>query len=137
MSIIVDTPIWSSALRRTRTVESTEAIELAALIRGGRAILLGPIRQELLSGVRSSEQFNKLKRALRAFPDFRLRLSDYEEAAACHNTCRSRGIQGSSTDFIVCAAAKERGLAIYTTDKDFERYARVLAIKLHQPTTTA
>jgi predicted nucleic acid-binding protein len=133
VSVIVDTPVWSAALRRPAGATSNEAAELELLVREGRAILLGPVRQELLSGIRSADSFKKLRTALRAFPEFRLRTGDYEEAAACFNRCRARGVQGSNTDFLLCGAALERGLSIYSTDTDFQRYAKVLRIRLHAP----
>lgn len=108
-------------------------IELTDLIRTGRAILLGPVRQELLSGIRSIDVFKQLRDALKAFPEFRLRARDYEEAADCYNRCRAKGIQGSNTDFLLCAAALERDLSIYSTDRDFEQYAKVLRVKMHRP----
>ena len=133
MSVIVDTPVWSAALRRPGGASTEEAAELETLVRAGRAILVGPVRQELLSGIRSAETFKRLRTALRAFPEFRLRTRDYEEAAACFNRCRARGVQGSNIDFLLCGAALERGMSIYTTDRDFERYAKVLRVRLHEP----
>lgn len=134
VSVIVDTSVWSASLRRTATARvAAEAAELVVLVREGRALLLGPVRQELLSGIRVPEQFKTLRRTLRAFPELRLVARDYEEAAECHNRCRSRGVQGSSTDFLLCAAALVRGLSICSTDRDFERYAKILRVKLHRP----
>ena len=53
MRVLVDTPIWSLALRRrTRTPDDPATAELASLIQDGRAALIGPVRQELLSGIR-------------------------------------------------------------------------------------
>ena len=131
MSVLVDTSVWSASLRRTPANAVPEAAELALLVREGRAILVGPVRQELLSGIRTAEQFKKLRGALRAFPEFRLGVRDYEEAAECHNRCRARGVQGSNTDFLLCAVALVRRLSIYSTDRDFERYAAILRVKVH------
>jgi hypothetical protein len=66
---IVDTSVWSLALRRQRQPLSLEADELAELIREGRAIIIGPVRQELLSGVKGTAAFQNLRQYLRAFPD--------------------------------------------------------------------
>jgi predicted nucleic acid-binding protein len=57
----------------------------------------------------------------------------YEEAAEAFNRCRERGIQGSNTDFLICSAALRRELAVYTTDKDFLQYGKVLELELHEP----
>lgn len=135
MLVLVDTPVWSLALRRkpgdlsAREEALTQA--LAELIREGRAQLMGVARQELLSGIREEERFQKLRDYLRAFDDPRLELGDYEEAAQMHNRCRSRGIAGSAIDFLICAVADRRHWQIFTTDRDFERYGRVLGLKLY------
>lgn len=109
--------------------------ELAELIREGRVVLLGPVRQELLSGIKIKAQFELLRDHLRSFPDMDLELADYEQAAATSNRCRERGIQGSNTDFLICATAMRRKLAIYTTDRDFLQYRKVLKLELHEPRT--
>jgi hypothetical protein len=96
-------------------------------------VLIGPIRQELLSGIRIEQQFSKLQDRLRAFPDMLLRTEDYELAARCFNRCRGRGIRGSNTDFLICAVALSRGIPVYTTDRDFDAYARLLGVALHTP----
>jgi len=104
---------------------------LAELIREGRVQMLGPIRQELLSGIREEAQFRKLRDHLRAFTEHPLDAADYEEAAHMSNRCRTRGIVGSAVDFLICAAAQRRDWAILTTDKDFQNYASVLPLRLH------
>lgn len=133
VNVVVDTSVWSLALRRDTPRETPPERELAELIREGRVLIAGPIRQEILSGVRAPAQFKALRDRLRAFPDIELELDDYEEAATCFNRCRAQGIQGSNTDFLICALALRRQLSILTTDKDFGRYARILHVKLHTP----
>ncbi len=93
--------------------------------------IIGPIRQELLSGVREEKQYLVLQENLRAFPDVHLETADYEMAARCFNECRARGIQGPNTDFFNCAVSLLRGMTIFAADKDFDAYSRVLGIDLH------
>jgi predicted nucleic acid-binding protein len=134
VKVLVDTSVWSLALRRSRIAAGSEtAQELARLIQSYRVVLIGPIRQELLSGIRFEEQFSKLQDRLRAFPDMLLRTEDYELAARCFNRCRARGVQGSNTDFLICAVALSREIPVYTTDRDFDAYARLLGVALHVP----
>ena len=135
MNVLVDTSVWSLALRRAKRVDGGTSSELAELIRQGRVVMLGPVRQELLSGVKLKPQFEQLREHLRAFPDLELTSEDYEDAAAAFNRCRERGIQGSNTDFLICAAAMRRDLAIYTTDGDFRHFRRVLRLRLYEPQT--
>jgi predicted nucleic acid-binding protein len=132
VNVLVDTSVWSVALRRARRIDDAVPRELAELIQEGRVVLIGPVRQELLSGIRSKPQFEQLREHLRAFPDLGLEPADYEDAAAAYNRCRERGIQGSNTDFLICSVATRRDLAIFTTDGDFRHYARVLLFQLHQ-----
>lgn len=132
MNILVDTPIWSLALRRAKQVDASTSRELTELIREGRVVLIGPVRQELLSGIKLKAQFELLREHLRSFPDLELEPADYEEAAAAFNRCRERGIHGSNTDFLLCAVATRRKWAIYTADGDFRHYARVLRFTLHE-----
>lgn len=106
------------------------AATLAELVREGRAKLIGPIRQEVLSGIRETAQFNRLRGHLRTFPDEPLANEDFEYAAQCNNQCRSKGISGSHTDFLICAVALRRGWQVFTTDPDFDSYALILAIGL-------
>jgi predicted nucleic acid-binding protein len=132
MNVLVDTSIWSLALRR-RTAQNAESTELAALVNEGRARLIGPIRQEILSGLRSTEQFERLRTRLRSFPDIPIVTEDYERAAELFNTCRNRGVQGHHVDFLISAIALREDLDIYTTDKDFSSYAQHVPVRLYAP----
>jgi predicted nucleic acid-binding protein len=133
--ILVDTPVWSLALRRKRgdlnPRERALTEALAELVREGRAQIAGVVRQELLSGIREPERFEKLREYLRAFDDLQLEAADYEEAARMHNRCRGRGIAGSAIDFLLCAVAHRRRWQIFSTDRDFEQYGKVLELKLY------
>jgi predicted nucleic acid-binding protein len=95
--------------------------------------MIGPIRQEILSGIRSESQFNNLKKHLDSFADLPILTEDYVEAARYFNLCRSKGIQGSNTDFLICSVSVRNELSIYTTDKDFYLFAKHIPIRLHKP----
>lgn len=132
MNVLVDTPIWSLALRRSRADLSAHDQKLVTalreLIQEGRAQIVGPIRQELLSGMREPARYRKVRDQLRAFPEPMLEAGDYEEAAQMSNQCRSRGISGSPIDFLICAVAQRHRWQIFTTDRDFENYGRVIPV---------
>ncbi len=132
MRVLVDTSVWSLALRRAGPVPHKEAAELRRLIATDRVEIMGPIRQEILSGVRIQSQFDRLATHLSAFPDLPLQAEDYETAATFFNLCRAKGIQGSNTDFLICAAAIRRDWAVYTTDGDFRQFAKCLPLVLHE-----
>ena len=133
MKVLVDTSVWSLALRRTRPAQVAVVRELAEVVREGRVSMIGPVRQELLSGLKELRQFEVLRDHLRAFPDVALDAADFEAAAEAFNRCRAKGVQGSNTDLLICAVAIRRDWAIFTTDSDFPEFARVLPLHLHQP----
>lgn len=131
MRVLVDTSVWSLALRRKAVAANSQVrSSLATLIGDGRVAMIGPIRQELLSGIKEPAQFDRLREHLRAFADLETTSEDYEEAASFFNRCRSKGIQGSNTDFLICAVAVRNQLEIFSTDEDFRHFARVLPITL-------
>ena len=133
MNFLVDTPVWSAALRRRRVqrrIESGTVALFEELVREGRVLLLGPVRQELLSGIREKKQYDQLREGLRAFDHIPIVTEDYERGADFFNRCRRKGIQGSHIDFLICAVSSRLSSPIFTTDRDFEKYARHLDIKL-------
>ena len=132
MNVLVDTSIWSLALRRSKVIVNVEKIELRRLIDDFEAAIIGPIRQELLSGIRDIKQLVFLRERLAAFPDLALKTADFEQAASYFNHCRVKGVQGSNTDFLICAVSSSRKMPIFTTDGDFAQFAKLLPIKLHR-----
>ncbi len=129
--VIVDSDVWSEAFRK-KGKESSSVLELRKLISLGEIILIGPIRQEILSGIREELIYEKIRDAMRPFPSQRIDDAIYETAASFFNHCRRNSIQGSHTDYLICACAVTWKASILTKDKDFTRYAKFLPIKLHQ-----
>ena len=130
MKILVDTSVWLLALRRNQLNPIAE--KLAVLIQTSQVVMIGPIRQELLSDISDKNVFDGLKSRLEHFDDLPITTSDYETAAEFYNICRSCGVQGSHTDFLICAVAVSNNLKIFSADKDFEYYARHLPIQLFE-----
>ena len=137
MRVLVDTSVWSLALRRSEHAQNPEAEELRRLIAAHVAEIIGPIRQEVLSGVRDQTQFERLASHLAAFADLPLLTEDYVTAAKFYNLCRSKGIQGSNTDFLICAVAVRHDLAVFTKDGDFPHFAKRLPVVLYEIKRTA
>jgi predicted nucleic acid-binding protein len=127
---IVDTCIWSLALRGKSPRDISVSNKLTALIHTEKVKIIGPIRQELLSGYSDFNQYKKLKDKLQYFPNAPIVDNDYIVAAEFSNLCRQKGIQGSHTDFVICAVAHRLNISIFTTDKDFTYYANLLPITL-------
>jgi predicted nucleic acid-binding protein len=134
MMVLVDTSVWSLALRRQVMAESDAGIakDLAELIKELRVLIIGPIRQELLTGISEEAKFEELKTRLGIFIDTIMIPKDFEFAASLSNACRRQGIQGSHIDFMICAISIRTGSEIFTLDMDFEDYARFVPIKLYR-----
>src|ERR1700746_63396 len=107
--ILVDTPVWSLALRRKAADVAVKERHLTqllyTLVDEGRVELLGAVRQELLSGLREESQFRRLRDYLRDFPDVAVETEDYEAAARASDQCRSAGIVASPGDLPMCVNA--------------------------------
>ena len=126
--MLVDTLVWSLSMRRKEKNEIAE--RLTELILESLVVMIGPVRQELLSGISDEAVFNKLRSGLQSFDDLPITTGDYETAAEFFNICRKKGVQGSHTDFLICALACNNNLLIFTTDQDFQHYAKYLPIQL-------
>ena len=132
MKVIVDTSIWSLALRRNSSTAEKHVKELEELIKEVRAQFIGPVRQEILSGIRSEKQYKVLKNHLRAFRDLDIETEDFELAAEYFNMARKKGIQASNTDFLICALSTRRHMPVFTVDRDFLNLQSVIPIALHK-----
>ena len=130
--VLVDTSVWSLAFRKKHPDSNDKKLieYLTFLIRNRYAVMIGPIRQEILSGISDKNTFRKLKEALKAFSDFEITTDDYEQPAAYYNICRSNGIQGSHIDYLICSVAHNNDFLIFTLDKDFKNYRNYIDIEL-------
>lgn len=129
MKVLVDTCIWSQVLRH-KSPDAELTSKITELIQDAQVAIIGPIRQELLSGISQTDQFDQLKNFLSAFEDIALKTEHFEKAAEFCNICRRKGIQGSIIDFLICAVADMENLIIFTVDKDFVNYKKYLPLQL-------
>lgn len=129
MKVLVDTPVWSAAYRRSADGEVVEA--LRELIADGRCALAGVVRQEVLQGIRSAQQFELVRGDLDEFPDLDVWSRDHVRAAQMFNRCKARGTAPTTIDMLICSLAERHKAAVFTLDRDFVGYARVLGIKLY------
>ncbi len=131
MKTLVDTCVWSSVLRRDKIANKEIEKKLIELILNNDALIIGPIRQEILSGYSDPKKFKKLKDRLDAFPNLEIIDEDYVVAAEYSNECRKKGIQGGHIDFLICAVASRNKIPIFTCDNDFQQYSKIIKIELY------
>jgi predicted nucleic acid-binding protein len=131
MNLLVDTSVWSLALRRRPSAhfsseESRLVKVLTEAISDGRIAIIGPIRQELLSGIKEDAQFRKVKAALEPFRDELIDTTDYEEAARLYNVCRTQGVECGPVDILICAVARRRKWDVLTSDAVMRRCLEIV-----------
>jgi len=131
LKVVVDTPIWSYALRSKRDEFEQHVKVLETLITDQRVLIIGSIRQEVLSGYSDIKKFEKLNEKLKYFENTPIIDIDYIQAAKISNLCRAKGIQGSHTDFLICSVAYRLKAQIFTTDNDFGCYQKHTPIQLY------
>ena len=131
MRILVDTSIWSLALRRPSGVVNQEATLLKTIIEEGEDIyLIGIILQEVLQGIRNSSDFLALKKYFEAFPLLDLTRGDYTMAAELKNHLIRKGKQGGTIDVLIASAAVSHHCHLFTADKHFAHIAEHSELKL-------
>jgi predicted nucleic acid-binding protein len=135
MSVLIDTSIWSLGLRRKRRdLSATELHTYHAwedLLKQGEGAIIGPIRQETLSGIAVQREFLAIQARLAVIDDLPLSTDDFVLAATFFNTCRAAGVTPGTIEMIICAAAYTYGLPIFTTDPDFGFCQTHLPIQLY------
>lgn len=131
MRILVDTSVWSLALRRSSGVVNEEAIALKTIIEQGEEIyLLGIILQEVLQGIRNPKDFLVLREYFKAFPLIDLAREDYVRAAELKNQLIRRGRQASTIDVLIASTAISHHCHLFTADKHFTHIAEHSELKL-------
>lgn len=131
MKILIDSCVWSLALRRrNKALLSKDEQRIVAIlseaVQNGRVAIIGPIRQEVLSGIKEVAQFKRLSLALEGFQDIPIPTSHYEEAARMFNLCRTRGVACGAIDMLICAVAFRERWSILTTDAGLMRCIETL-----------
>ena len=131
---VIDTSVWSRALRRRKSSDddSNEAALIRQLVLDNEPIgVPGIVLQELLSGIRSKKQFEKLRKVLAPFPVLLATEEHHLLAASLFNTCKSNGLNVSPTDVLIAATAMHCAGTLITTDRDFERMSEHIDLSLH------
>ena len=125
MDLVVDTSVWSLVLRRPKVDDDDPHVRAFRwhLESGDGIFLVGNILQELLDGLRSTKQFDRLVALLDPYPLLDLDRQTYVAAARLQSQCRSKGVNAGPIDFLISAACCQQGFPLLTADKDFSGIA--------------
>jgi len=135
VNLVVDTSVWSLVLRRPRVDEANPLVRAfrAHLEAKDGLFLVGNILQELLDGLRSKKDFDRLVRCLEPFPLIPLERQTYIAAADLRQHCRSKGIHAGAIDCLIAAACVDQGYPLLTADRDFVHIAKHSELVVLQP----
>ena len=121
MTLLVDTSVWSLALRRSPASREPEVSLLqASLQRGDLVATTGLILQELLQGFQGPSSRRKIIERFSLLPVLRPDIEDHIDAAKLRNRCRRKGVQVGTIDALIAQLCIRHGLSLLTTDRDFE-----------------
>ena len=131
MTLLVDTSVWSLALRRDRPEATPEVEALRRALESGEAIVTtGLILQELLQGFSGPRAQAQILERFTALPLLVPDRADHVEAAALRNACRRAGLQVGTIDALLAQLCIRHDLTLLTTDQDFAGIEQVSALKL-------
>lgn len=134
MNLLVDTSVWSLALRRDAPQAASEVEALVDALHAGRAIVTtGLILQELLQGFAGPRAREQIVTRFAALPLVVPDRRDHIEAAGLRNVCRRAGLQLGTIDALLAQLCIRHGLELLTTDQDFHRIAGRTGLRVWRP----
>lgn len=134
MSLLVDTSVWSLALRRDRLHESPAVDELTRALAGQDIVVTtGLVLQELLQGFVPERARAQITERFASMPLVEPDRDDYVAAAEVRNACRRAGVQLGTVDALIAQLAIRHNHTLLTTDRDFEHAAAHVGLSLWRP----
>jgi predicted nucleic acid-binding protein len=131
VNVLVDTSVWSLALRRDAPPNVTETQILArCLERQDVLFSTGIIVQELLQGFRGPKQRDRIIEHFSNLPLIVPDLADHIAASLLQTACRRKGIQIGTIDALLAQLAITHDLEFLTADRDFTLIARQAPLRL-------
>lgn len=137
MTLLVDTSVWSLALRRDADLDVSAVAGLRTALAGGDAVVTtGLVLQELLQGFHGPKARREIISRFAALPLVVPDREDHVAAAEVRNSCRRAGVQLGTIDALLAQLCIRHDLRLLTTDRDFELAARHCPLRLWTPAGT-
>ena len=134
MTLLVDTSVWSLALRRDGSPGQPEVRALADALAGADAVVAtGLVLQELLQGFNGPRSVAAIVERFQALPLIHPDRQDHIAAAEVRTVCRRSGVQIGTIDALLLQVCGRHDLTLLTTDQDFVHAARYVPVKLWRP----
>lgn len=133
MTLLVDTSVWSLALRRDGSTSEPKVRALADALAGSDVVVTtGLVLQELLQGFSGPRAVAAIVERFQALPLIHPDRQDHIAAAEVRNVCRRSGVQIGTIDALLIQLCGRHDLTLLTTDKDFVHAAKHVPVKLWQ-----
>jgi predicted nucleic acid-binding protein len=133
LNVLVDTSVWSLALRRDAPPAVPEVDQLRRSLETGAVYCTGLILQELLQGFAKPRAHGQIIERFRALPLLVPDREDHIHAAGLRNQCRRKGIQTGTIDALLAQLCVRYELTMLSTDKDFRNIASVVPLTVWNP----
>lgn len=134
MTLLVDTSVWSLALRRDAAASEPEVQQLKdALLGADVVVTTGLVLQELLQGFSGAKAGAQIVERFAALPLLQPEREDHVAAAELRNTCRRAGIQIGTIDALLAQLCIRHDLTLLSTDNDFKLAAKHCALRVWAP----
>ncbi len=131
MNILVDTSVWSLALRRDSPPVSQAVFRLKAALRDGENVFTtGLILQELLQGFKGPKARRRIIEGFAPLPLIVPERKDHIDAADLKVKLRQKGIQVGTIDVLLAQLCLRHGLWLLSTDRDFIHIAKHVPLAL-------
>jgi predicted nucleic acid-binding protein len=131
VSLLVDTSVWSLALRRDSPAPVPAVHALQSALSGGEIVVTtGLVMQELLQGFSGPRARLEIIQRFSALSFVAPDREDHVEAAELRNTCRRAGVQMGTIDALLAQLCLRHNLTLLTLDNDFTRAAKHCALRL-------
>ena len=133
MSLLVDTSVWSLALRRDGAQDAPEVMALhTALLGADQVFTTGLVLQELLQGFAGPKAGEQIIERFATLAFLQPDREDHIEAAQVRNACRRKGVQVGTIDALLIQLCRRHDVVLLSADKDFENARQHVPIGLWQ-----
>jgi predicted nucleic acid-binding protein len=134
MTLLVDTSVWSLALRRDGSTAQPQVRALADALAGADTVVTtGLVLQELLQGFKGPRAASEIIARFQALPLLHPDRQDHIAAAEVRNVCRRAGVQVGTIDALLIQLCGRHELTLLSTDKDFVHAAQHVPLRLWRP----
>jgi len=131
LKLLVDTSVWSLAMRRDQSDGHPSVEFLAdALRHEGSIFTTGLILQEILQGFSGPKARKQILDRFTPLPMIVPQREDHTAAADLRNDCRRRGVQIGTIDALLARLCIRHELVMLSTDRDFEFLATIAPLRL-------